>query len=65
MALEAKRDFPEIEFKKSIMIGDSLSDLQFAHNAGMYAVYLSPNPQQYYPYDFAFNDLYEFAKCFI
>jgi D-glycero-alpha-D-manno-heptose 1-phosphate guanylyltransferase len=65
MALEAKKDFPEIEFKKSIMIGDSLSDLQFAHNAGMYAVYLSPNPQPHFPYDFAFNDLYEFAKCFI
>jgi D-glycero-alpha-D-manno-heptose 1-phosphate guanylyltransferase len=65
MALEAKKDFPEIEFNKSIMIGDSLSDLQFAHNAGMYAVYLSPNPQQHYPYDFVFNDLFDFAKCFI
>ncbi|HPQ08834.1 MAG TPA: HAD-IIIA family hydrolase [Bacteroidia bacterium] len=65
MALEAKKDFPEIEFNKSIMIGDSLSDLQFAHNAGMYAVYLSPNPKPHFPYDFAFNDLYDFAKCFM
>lgn len=37
MALKAKKDFPEIDFKKSIMIGDSLSDIEFANNARMHS----------------------------
>lgn len=65
MALKAKSDFPDIEFHKSIMVGDSLSDIQFAHNAGMYAVYLSPQPENYFNYDFTFQNLFEFSKCFI
>lgn len=65
MALMAKNDFPEIKFHQSIMVGDSLSDIQFAHNAGMYAVYLSQKSDEYLNYDCRFNDLYEFSKCFI
>jgi histidinol-phosphate phosphatase family protein len=38
MALEAQKHFPEIDFAKSIMIGDSLSDMQFAKDAGMQCV---------------------------
>jgi histidinol-phosphate phosphatase family protein len=34
MALQAKLDFPDIDFGKSIMIGDSDCDLLFANNAG-------------------------------
>lgn len=35
MALQAKDDFPDIDFTKSIMAGDSISDMQFAQNAGI------------------------------
>jgi len=35
MALQAKQDFPDIDFDKSLMIGDSESDMKFAKNAGM------------------------------
>ncbi len=63
MALKAQEDFPEINFSKSIMIGDSLSDLQFAHNAGMYAVYLKNKDESHISYDFQFLNLYDFAKC--
>jgi D-glycero-D-manno-heptose 1,7-bisphosphate phosphatase len=35
MALEAKKDFPEIDFKKCIMVGDSASDIAFGNNLGM------------------------------
>jgi D-glycero-alpha-D-manno-heptose 1-phosphate guanylyltransferase len=35
MALLAKEQFPEIDFSKSLMIGDSQSDALFAQNAGM------------------------------
>lgn len=35
MALEALRDYPDIDFKKCIMIGDSNSDIGFGNNLGM------------------------------
>ena len=35
MALQAKRDYPEIEFTSSIMIGDSDSDIEFGKRLGM------------------------------
>jgi histidinol-phosphate phosphatase family protein len=35
MALEAQKDFPEINFSKSLMIGDSQSDIDFGKNLGM------------------------------
>lgn len=40
MALQAKQDFPEIDFSQSLMVGDSLSDMQFAQNAGLAAVHV-------------------------
>ena len=40
MAHQAELDFPEIDFAKSIMVGDSLSDIQFAVNAGMRPVHV-------------------------
>lgn len=36
MALKAKHDFPDLIFEKSIMIGDSYSDLKFAENVNMH-----------------------------
>lgn len=41
MADLAQADFPEIDFKKSIMVGDSISDLQFGKNKGMKTVFIS------------------------
>lgn len=38
MAEEAKSDFPEIDFNKSIMIGDSCSDIDFGSRLGMITV---------------------------
>ena len=35
MALEAKLDFPNINFTKSVMIGDSITDMQFGNKLGM------------------------------
>ena len=36
MALQAKKDFPNIDFSKSIMVGDSNSDMEFGRRAGMF-----------------------------
>jgi HAD superfamily hydrolase (TIGR01662 family) len=38
MAIMAQEDFPEINFAKSIMIGNNISDMQFGRNAGMKTV---------------------------
>lgn len=41
MALHAKKDFPDIDFSKSIMVGDSYHDMLFGKNAGMKTVFIS------------------------
>jgi histidinol-phosphate phosphatase family protein len=41
MADWAKKDFPDIQFHKSVIIGDSLSDMQFGEKLGMHLVFLS------------------------
>jgi len=38
MALKAKKEFPEIDFKKSVIVGDSISDMQFGFRLGMWTV---------------------------
>jgi len=43
MALQSKKDFPEIDFSKSIMIGDSLSDMEFGKKLGMLTILISEN----------------------
>jgi histidinol-phosphate phosphatase family protein len=43
MALQATADFPDINLRKSVMIGDALSDMQFGKNAGMRTILISPH----------------------
>lgn len=38
MAFQAKKDFPAIDFKQSVLVGDSLSDIQFGCRLGMQTV---------------------------
>ena len=40
MAREVRADFPDIDFARSILVGDSTSDLEFARRAGIPAVCL-------------------------
>lgn len=47
MALQAKKDHPTIDFTKSIMVGNNLSDMEFGKKSGMSTVYLrTTKPQQ-------------------
>ena len=46
MALQAKKDFPEIDFKQSIMIGDSISDLEFGAALNMKCVWISQSEDE-------------------
>ncbi len=41
MAMQAKADFPNIDFKRSIMIGNSLSDMEFGKRMGMHTVFIT------------------------
>jgi len=49
MALKAKGKFPEIDFPKSIMIGDSISDMEFGQRLKMTCIYIHKenNPTYY------------------
>jgi D-glycero-D-manno-heptose 1,7-bisphosphate phosphatase len=65
MALHAKQDFPAIEFTRSIMIGNNITDLQFGRSVNMKTILLTTtqplenvNPELY---DFHFTSLYEAA----
>lgn len=49
MAEQAKRDFPNIDFSRSVMVGDSASDIEFGNRLGMFTVFVAtknePLPQ--------------------
>ncbi len=66
MALKAKHDFPAIHFKKSVMAGDSLSDMQFGKRLKMATVLISENNEiaRKHPelVDFHFTSLAEMAR---
>ncbi len=67
MAFRAKKDFPQIDFNKSIMVGNKITDMQFGRNAGMSTVFLATtNPETPFPHpliDARFNDLPSFAEA--
>lgn len=46
MAIEAKKDFPDIVFTKSIIFGDSISDIEFGKNLGMKTVLIPTKKEE-------------------
>jgi len=65
MALQAQKDFPEISFARSVMVGDALSDMEFAARLGMVAVYIGSDKHiihnNKFEIDYVFNNLKELA----
>jgi D-glycero-D-manno-heptose 1,7-bisphosphate phosphatase len=67
---QAQADFPEIEASTSMMIGDSLSDIEFGKNLGMKTVLVGGNAEGQKPgastaamtADFNCRDLFEAVK---
>ncbi len=53
MALQAREDFPNIDFHKSVMVGNSVSDMEFGKRLGMRTVFLTT---KHVPFDLP-NDL--------
>ena len=41
MGLQAQEDFPQIDFKRSVMIGNSISDMEFGKRLSMHTVFLT------------------------
>lgn len=66
MAFQAQKDFPEIDFSKSIMVGNRLSDMGFGRNAGMHTVFVATtHPETPFPHpdiDYRFGSLKDFAQ---
>jgi len=67
MALQAKDEFPEIDLQKSLMVGNTMSDMQFGKSTGMLTVFIpSAKPSPLLPHpsiDAVFQDLFTLAKA--
>ena len=67
MAFQAKEQIPTIDFAKSIMVGNTTSDMEFGRNAGLHTVFLATtHPETAFPdpsIDYRFNHLLEFAEA--
>ena len=68
MGLQALKDFPDIEISKSIMIGNTLSDMQFGRNLGVKINIFLPTTRKDVDLkngniDMVFNDLISVAKA--
>lgn len=65
MAFQAQKDFPHIDFNRSIMVGDSISDIEFGYALGMKTAYVtSKEPlkkSDLYRVDFVCDRLLSFA----
>ncbi|MDH6535173.1 HAD-IIIA family hydrolase [Parabacteroides sp. 52] len=66
MIVQAQKDFPDIDLASSWVVGDSISDMQLANNAGIPAVLLG---DKYMPEEISnlrihasYPDLYTFAQ---
>ncbi len=68
MGLQAKKDFPEIDFAKSIMIGNTLSDMKFGRNLNAGVTIFLPTTRKDVAWDhpdidMVFTDLISVAKA--
>lgn len=70
MGLQAMKDFPDIDLTKSIMIGNTLGDMEFGRNLGVKATIFvtTTHPDTPLPHafiDFSFDDLPSVSRAFI
>lgn len=66
MALKAKKEFPNVDFRRSIIAGDSISDMIFGKRLKMKTIFISDDSQKCREHDrlidYRFVSLEEFAK---
>jgi histidinol-phosphate phosphatase family protein len=67
MALMARKEFPGINFKRSLMVGDSISDMVFGKRLKMVNIFISQDinlaRKNHRCIDFVFPDLISFAEA--
>ncbi|MFY8128384.1 MAG: D-glycero-alpha-D-manno-heptose-1,7-bisphosphate 7-phosphatase [Chitinophagaceae bacterium] len=67
MAFKAVKDYPHINLQKTLMVGNRISDMKFARNAGVQSVFVATtHPEIAYPHeaiDYRFDNLLAFAKA--
>lgn len=66
MAWQARQDFPSIDFRRSIIVGDSISDMAFGFDLNMKTVFIETKPEDLekslsLPIDYRFPSLHDFA----
>ncbi len=66
MGLQAARDFPNINLKKAIMVGNTISDMEFGRNLGVHTIFLPTTRPEVdlkdIRIDMVFSSLIEFAE---
>ena len=65
MAMRAKTDFPAIDFFRSVMVGDSASDIEFGKRLGMVTMMIGEGNEDKSMMelaDFRFKSLLDFSK---
>ncbi|GAB6010113.1 D-glycero-alpha-D-manno-heptose-1,7-bisphosphate 7-phosphatase [Dysgonomonas reticulitermitis] len=66
MAFQAQRDFPDVNVRQSVMVGNSKSDIEFGNKLGMYTVLVGnkyPKEDKIYKQvDAYYENLYKFAE---
>ncbi len=70
MGLKAKQDFPGIDFKKSIVVGDNLTDMVFGKKLNIFTVFISDDidyisNEKNQIWDLHFRSLKEFCDSII
>ena len=68
MGLQAQKEFPEIDFSKTIMIGNTIGDMEFGRNLGIAINIFLPSTQPPLPLehpmvDLVFPDLLSVSKA--
>ena len=68
MGLQAKKDFPQIDLAKSIMIGNTITDMEFGRNIGTALNIFLPSTHphlgvQHPMVDLVYPDLFSVTKA--
>lgn len=65
MALDAQRDLPVIDFQRSVIVGDSISDMEMGKAIGMHTVFISTESNNSPLVDQQFESLFAFTNSIL
>ena len=69
MGLQAQEDFPQIDFKRSIMVGNSIPDLEFGKRLSMHTVFITtkhaPLTMPHSLADVQYSSLYDWVNTVV